>query len=734
MKKYSHSLSPLSVAAIIASAMFLPPAARAEGPTYEKDFQPVVQQFCMPCHDAEHIKGDLDLERFKTDKEVIDSIAIWQRIAKRIESKEMPPRRSPQPTDEEKQKMLAWIATLKPDTIDCDQLASEETASWYPGYVMSRRLNRAEYQNTLRDLLGIELDVMHLFPADGAGGEGFDNNGSSLFLSAIQIEKYLEAADLAVETALPKNSRIRVSASSNSNSYPEGITARFPRRATKLSEYGVFYPEGITAHSPGLARRSRFDEGGATLGTSTPTLSSTPNGVADGTPSEIEFAADNDSITPSNRLITAVPSRKLPARDAARIVLTDFAQRAWRRPIAPEEIEDLLDAFDEAQKRRDGYEESIKFAFKAALVSPHFLFLAEPEPETPGNYELDDYQLATRLSYFLWSSMPDDELFLLALRDELHNTETLQKQIARMLKDPKAKALGEQFGLQWMGITQLGETTKPDATRFPEFDEAMAKTMKDEAATFFTYIVQEDRSLLELIDARYTFANDGLAKIYGLENVTGPELRKVDLADENRGGVMGMAAMLTMTSHPLRTSPVLRGKWVLEQLLGDRVPPPPPNVAQLPEDDHQPDGLTFRQRMELHRKNPDCASCHQRMDPIGFGLENFDPIGRWRTEQAGQALDASGELPDGRKFNGPKELKAIVMSQKDQFATNLSRKMVGYALGRSLTQYDDCVINNCVSALKDSDYKPSAMITQIVLSYPFRHRYSGGHEEKTAKS
>ncbi|MCC6152496.1 MAG: DUF1592 domain-containing protein, partial [Candidatus Hydrogenedentes bacterium] len=427
MKKYPHSLSPLPVAAIIAAAALLPTVARAEGPTYEKDFQPVVQQFCMPCHDAEHIKGDLDLERFKTDKEVVDSIAIWQRIAKRIESKEMPPRRSPQPTDEEKQKMLAWIATLKPDTIDCDQLASEETASWYPGYVMSRRLNRAEYQNTLRDLLGIEIDVMHLFPADGAGGEGFDNNGSSLFLSAIQIEKYLEAADLAIETAIPA------------------------KRGLKL-------------------------------------------------------VADTGESETRSKLIPVVPGRKQNAREAAQTVLTDFAQRAWRRPVTPEEVEGLLDAFDEAQQRRDGYEESIKFAFKAALVSPHFLFLAEPEPATPGNYELDDYQLAARLSYFLWSSMPDDELFLLALRDELHNTETLQKQIARMLKDPKAKALGEQFGLQWMGITQLGETTKPDATRFPEFDEAMAKTMKDEAATFFTYIVQEDRSLLELIDARYTFA------------------------------------------------------------------------------------------------------------------------------------------------------------------------------------------------------------------------------------
>lgn len=625
--------------------------AHAEDATFEKDYLPLVQQFCMPCHSTENMKGDLDLERFKTTGHVIDSIAIWQRIAKRLENHEMPPRKSPQPTPDERKKLIAWIESLRPNITDCNQLASEETASWYPGYVMSRRLNRAEYQNTLRDLLGIEINVAHLFPADGAGGEGFDNNGSSLFLSAIQIEKYLDAADLAIETALPA------------------------KRGLKM------------------------------------------------------VAEKSEALAP-NKLITAVPSKKLPAREAARTVLGDFVQRAWRRPVTDEEIDKLLGVFNQAYKRREGYEASLKFAFKAALISPNFLFLAEPEPPQPGNYELGDFPLASRLSYFLWASMPDDELFVLAFQGKLRDTDVLQNQIKRMLRDPKARALGEQFALQWMGITQLGETVKPDAKRFPEFDDALAKTMRAEAANYFNYIIAEDRSLLELIDARYTFVNEKLAAIYGIDGVAGPELRKVEFADENRGGVLGMAAVLTMTSHPLRTSPVLRGKWVLEQLLGDRVPPPPPNVAQLPEDDHQPDGLTFRQRMEAHRKNPDCASCHQRMDPIGFGLENFDPIGRWRTAQAGQPVDASGELPSGDKFNGPKELKGIILAHKEQFAQNISRKMTGYALGRSLTQYDDCVIKNCVEALKDSGYKPSALITQIVLSYPFRHRYSGGHESQ----
>ncbi|HRI87943.1 MAG TPA: DUF1588 domain-containing protein, partial [Candidatus Hydrogenedentes bacterium] len=258
-------------------------------------------------------------------------------------------------------------------------------------------------------------------------------------------------------------------------------------------------------------------------------------------------------------------------------------------------------------------------------------------------------------------------------------------------------------------------------------------SMRQEASAFFHYIVSEDRSLIELISSDYTFANEKLAAIYGMQGVTGPELRRVDLADANRGGVLGMAAVLTTTSHPLRTSPVLRGKWVLEQLLGDRIPPPPPDAGVLPEDDVQPDGLTLRARLEAHRTNPDCAACHQRMDPIGFGLENFDPLGRWRNEQAGQPVDAKGVLPSGEAFSGPQELKAILIARKGEFATNLSRKMVGYALGRSLTKYDQCVIDNCVKSLEDSGYKPSELITEIVLSYPFRHRYSGGQDVGTSE-
>ncbi|MCL4694746.1 MAG: DUF1592 domain-containing protein, partial [Candidatus Hydrogenedentes bacterium] len=535
-------------------------ASGAADPVFETDVLPIVSRYCVDCHNADITRGDLNIERFETTDMALDSIAVWQRIGKRIQNGEMPPKKSDQPTQEERDLFLKWIESLKVDSADCDRLANEESMSWFPGYVMSRRLNRLEYENTLRDLLFIEIDVADQFPADGAGGEGFDNNGSSLFLSAIQIEKYLDVADQAIETALPP---------------------------------------GIT-ESP---------------------------------------------------LIAATPGIGRSPRNAAETALSEFLARAWRRPAEQEEVARLADMFSDAYRRGDSYVESIKLAYKAALVSPHFLFLAEPEPAEPGTYALGGHPLAARLSYFLWGSMPDAELTALAGEGRLQEDDVLRAQVFRMLADPKAGALGEMFATQWLGITQLGETTRPDAERFPEFDDTLADLMRAEAALVFNRVFREDRSLIELIDADYTYANDRLAAIYGLDGIEGSDMRVVDLTDASRGGVLGMAAVLTATSHPLRTSPVLRGKWVLEQLLGDNVPPPPPDAGTLPEDDHQADGLTLRERMEAHRENPDCASCHARMDPIGFGLESFDPIGRWRTEQAGQPIDATGELPSGESFD-----------------------------------------------------------------------------------
>lgn len=610
---------------------------------FETAIRPLVEKYCIECHDADVTKGDLNLDRFTTRDQAIESIALWQRAGARIENKEMPPRkREVQPTDDERALLTKWIGTLQIDEADCNMLANEESVAWYSGDVMSRRLNRMEYEYTLRDLLGVELSVAQLFPADGAGGEGFDNNGAALFLSAIQMEKYLAGADLALETALPGNG----------------------------------------------------EESGERLA----------------------------------MLIPVRPSETLPAREAARQVLERFAYRAWRKPPPSESLDGLLAMFDRAQERGDSYEQSIKLAMKAALVSPHFMFLAEPHPPEKGNYALGGYELASRLSYFLWSSMPDDALLASAASGALQDPNEIQIQVNRMLQDPRADALGKQFGGQWMGISQLGEMVKPDEHRFPEYTPALQAAMRDEAFTYFNAIIREDHSLLELIQSDYTYVNKDLAAIYGIDGVEGDALQRVQLADARRGGVLGMGAVLMQTSHALRTSPVLRGKWVMETILGAHVPPPPPNVPSLPEDDHNTAGLTFRQQLEVHRENAECAGCHSKMDPLGFGLENYDPIGRWRDTQSEQPIDASGVLPTGEGFNGPGELKSILMNQKEAFANNFTRKMLGYALGRSLNRFDNCVVDESMKALRANDYRPSALISQIVLSYPFRHRYSNGEQ------
>lgn len=632
----SHKFSALTVVLLISSGI----VAAESAPTYS-EIRPILEKHCYGCHNEERTKGDLNLARFENEQQIVSELALWVRTESRVLNNEMPPKTRQQPTDEERALLLAWFTAVKDVSADCNVLISEASTDWYPGYVMSRRLNRHEYENTLRDLLHMEMDIASLFPADGAGGEGFDTDGSALFLSAIQAEKYLQAADFAIESALP-----------------------------------------------------------------TQVLAST----------EVEHRIQ--------RLVPHWPNERVTPLSAARSNLTAFMERAWRRPVRPTEVGHVLALTHTALERGDDFLAALKLAYKATLVSPNFLFLAEKKPDTLGVYPLDDFPLAARLSYFLWSSMPDEELTALATAGQLQDETVLRQQIERMLLDPKSIALGEQFAAQWLGIYQLGETIKLDENRFPEFTSDTVHAMRQEPAQFFHGVFAGNRSLLELIDADYTYANETLAGLYGLDEVRGDEMQRVQLADARRGGVLGMSAVLAATSQPLRTSPVLRGKWVLEQLLGDHVPPPPPGAGALPADDKVTDGMTLRQRLEAHRVNPDCASCHSRMDPLGFGLENFDPIGRWREESGGHPVDASGELPTGEVFNGPVELKQILMARKDDFTRNLARKMLGYALGRTLTHYDDCVVVKCVEALQANGYQSRELIAQIVLSYPFRHRFS----------
>jgi hypothetical protein len=506
---------------------------------------------------------------------------------------------------------------------------------------MSRRLNRLEFDNTLRDLFGLDFRLGDRLPADGAGGEGFDNNGDALFTSAIHIEKYLAVAETIARTLLKT-----------------------------------------------------------------------------GKPSELKFTPEQ--LAAARKRFFIVPRTD---RNAAKALLSSFMARAYRRPVDGAEVERLLVLFDKAQKRGDSFELALKLPLKAVLISPNFHFLIEPEPAKEGVYKLGSYPLASRLSYLLWASMPDEELLQVASKGELENEKILLEQTRRMVKDPKARGLAESFVPQWLGLRPLGETIRPDAKKFPEFDDSLCEAMKQEPIALFAHIFRENRSVLELLNADYTFVNERLAKHYGIEGVKGDMMRKVALKDTSRGGVLSMAGPLTVTSYPLRTSPVLRGKWVLEDLLGAKVPPAPPNAGELPADGKNAKGLSLRQQLELHRTRADCASCHRRMDPLGFGLDTFDPLGRLRTTIDGAKVDARGELPTGEKFDGPAELKKVMLNKRHEFVRNLSRKLLGYAIGRQLYRFDQCVIDDTIKALEKDEWRANNIIERIVLSYPFRHRY-----------
>ena len=426
------------------------------------------------------------------------------------------------------------------------------------------------------------------------------------------------------------------------------------------------------------------------------------------------------------RLFGEPPAPGADARAAAKNVARWLARAAYRRPASDAELDVLLGVFDLASRNKLAYPAALRLMLKAVLVSPQFLFIT-PADATATHSDivpLDDWQLASRLSYLLWATMPDGELSKLADSGKLHESAILRAQIGRMLKDARSRALFDGFGAQWLELGTLASKTF-DTAKFPLMTTEMRSAMYDEARLFFESVVRDNRSAVSLIDADYTFLNGTLAKIYGLEKtVTGPKMRKVQLTDANRGGILGMPGILATTSFPNRTSAVKRGVWVLEQVLGEHVPPAPPNVPALEKQNAtKVANMTLRQRTELHRTNAVCANCHKLLDPIGFGLENFDAIGRWRDQDdGGGAIDAAGELPDGKHFSSPKELKAIVVARKGEVARNLTEKLLGYALCRPLEGYDEIVVDHLMETIAKDDYRMQTLIAEVVSSYPFTHR------------
>lgn len=432
------------------------------------------------------------------------------------------------------------------------------------------------------------------------------------------------------------------------------------------------------------------------------------------------------SAEKQKHLFGELPKAGTDSREAARKFISSLTRKAYRRPASDTELDVLMQVFDLGITNKRSYANSLRLVLKGILVSPQFLFITPiTEPEAgQAIIPLDDYQLASRLSYLLWATMPDAELAALADTGKLHEPEVLGGQVKRLLADSRSRALFDGFGAQWLGLEKLAGMTF-DAAKFPQMTGDMRHAMYDEARLFFESIMRENRSIAEFIDSDYTFLNGTLATIYGLEKeVTGPEMRKVKLSNPNRGGILGMPGILATTSFPNRTSPVNRGVWVLEQVLGEHIPPPPPDVPTLEKQDKTKiANLTLRQRTELHTTNPTCANCHKVLDPIGFGLENFDAIGRWRDQDdSGGPIDAAGELPGEKRFSSPKELKQIIATRTDDLCRNLTEKLLAYGLGRQLEGYDEIVVDHLTEAIAKDGYRMQTLITQIVTSYPFMNR------------
>jgi len=642
-----RAFSPRLLSASISASFLATAGVRAE-PTHEDEYrltvQPMLEKYCHECHRAGKAKGDLDLTAHLDYEQIRKDTTLWENVRERIFAFEMPPEGKPAPEGGQRDQLLAWLGRLPKPEIDCTKLASDRTQSFYEGHVMSRRLTRAEYDRTIRDLTGLDLALGRELPADGAGGEGFDSTGDTLFTSPLAIEKYLAAAEAVTRAMLP-------------------------------DDEAALTPEARAART---------------------------------------------------RLLVASPSAERPAREAARAVLERFMRLAFRRPVTPAEVEKYLALHDRRSERGDGFAAGLRLALQGVLVSPHFLFLVEPEPAETGTQPLGPFPLASRLSYFLWSSMPDETLFRLAESGELRRDDVLSAQVVRLLADPRAASLGERFAMQWLELDKLGTEVRPDPARFPEFDDALAASMRGEVAAFFNHLIRDNEPLTRLLDAEYTFVDGRLAAHYGLPAGPGPaaEYQRVALTGRERGGLLGMAAVHTLTSFPLRTSPVLRGRWILDTLLGDKVPPPPPDVPPLQVDESGVTAASLRQQLEVHRKNPDCSGCHNKMDPLGFGLESFDVLGRLRTE----GVDASGTLPSGESFNGPAEMKQVLLARRDAILRQMMRRLTGYALGRELNRFDNCVIDAAMKSLAEQEARPGGAIQAIVLSLPFRQRFYAAAE------
>ena len=817
------------------------PQASAE--EFQKTVAPVLAKSCIGCHNDRARTGNLSLQAYTDATTASAHPEVWQKVLNKLAAGEMPPRNVTPLTAAEVAGVIAWARTV-PGVSDVAPVPSTGSA----GRVTARRLNRVEYNNTIRDLLGVAARPADQFPVDDSG-YGFDNNGDVLSVSPLLMEKYMQAAKdisrLAVYGASVPEKPTRlvrllnrrspdandVLSSGNAGVYlpyslrgamygtyifpadaeyefrlrianfrgdndadlPDDEKARRAEEQRKLAEQRRV--ERLRAEAAGVPQVPRVrrdptpeelkarEEAARTAAPprkliltvdGAPVIATVIEGNTNFGYSQGEFTARApvkagerfirasypelanlanplQNINPDMRRALFVdyldivgpfnPSKAPPASyqkifvcketttPCARTIVTTLLERAYRRPVTAEEISAKLALVTLAQREGDTFEEGIRLALQAILASPNFLFRIEADPKASAErgarrttndtaHPVSDIELASRLSYFLWASMPDAELMTLAKSGQLGRPPVLDAQVRRMLADAKAHNLVDNWAAQWLQLRNLGRT-KPDPARFPKVDDELLDAMRTETSLFIEAIIKEDRSILDIIDAPFTFLNGPLARHYGITGVDGEEFRRVTLDGEQRSGVLTQAAILTVSSYPTRTSIPVRGKWVLENLLGTPPPPPPDNVPALNETNVGTE-VSLRQRLEQHRRDPSCSACHNAMDPIGFGLENYDAVGAWRTMDGRFPIEPSGTLPDGQTFSGSKALKAILKGRSDQFVRNVTEKLLTYSLGRGLERFDQPTVDAISRQVAGNNYTFSSLVLEVVKSTPFR--------------
>jgi len=750
--------------------------------------RPFLEQHCIDCHGAETAKAGLRLDTLAADFSTADKFRAWTKVLDRVASGEMPPKKSTRPPREDKERVVQWLN----DRL----LAADQSTQPPPGSLSLRRLNRPQYENTIRDLLAIDLELQDQLPADSRAF-GFDNIGSALSLSSAQLEAYLEAADAALDTAIVRRPKpVGIKQRSSGLAALGETHTRLNGGVLELEEaavgFGRFYFYACRDRTPeeGLYRvrasmyayqsqgkpltvyvRSTHKAGDRTIGYFD---------VLPDTPQIIEFTCKlrKESLVAINSPATFryVPRKRIPAEhtdpglavqwvemegplfdswpppshkrlfgdlalmpvtkkgdvltvvseqpraDAERLLRT-FMRQAYRRPVSSQELEPVLNLVIRHLEAKNSFEESMRVGYKAVLCSPDFLYFQEKRGS------VDDFALAARLSYFLWNALPDAELSSLAERQVLNRPETLRAQVERMLKHPKAERFIQNFLAQWLDLRLIDATT-PDRKIYPEFDTALQEAMVAEAQHFFEDVLKNDLSLTSFVDADFTFVNERLATHYGIEGVKGPAMRRVSLPPgSHRGGVLTMASVLKVTANGSYTHPVHRGVWVLRNILGKPPEPPPPNAGAV-----EPDlrgAKTIREQLDVHRKSAACASCHVKIDPLGFALESFDVTGAWRDNyrvlsgpmltlsKKGPPVEASYQLPDGRPFRDIDQLKQLLLKDKDQLARCMAEKLLIYSTGRGLRFSDRAVVNDIIARNRDKNYGFRSLIHEVVQSRPF---------------